>query len=150
MAGSKSRHGQRSGNLYLGKRPRGYASWVNMRQRCTNRNNTDFKNYGGRGISYCRRWEVFEAFIADMGEPEPRMTLDRIDNAGDYTPENCRWVTRAVQNVNKRNCVRYTWNGKTQTLAEWSRETGIGRVTMLRRLQRGWPIERALTEAPAY
>lgn len=148
--GSRPIHGQRSGALYHGKRPQGYAAWVNMRQRCTNRRSPDFKNYGGRGISYCRRWEVFEAFIADMGIPKPRMTLDRIDNSGDYTPENCRWITRAAQNLNKRNCVRYAWNGKLQTLAEWSRETGIGRITILKRLQRGWSIGRALTEAPAY
>jgi hypothetical protein len=122
-----------------------------MRQRCTNRSSPDFNNYGGRGISYCRRWEVFDAFVEDMGVPdESNMTLDRIDNAGDYTPDNCRWVTRAVQNLNKRNCVRYDWNGKSQTLAEWSRETGIGRVTILKRLQRGWSVGRALTEAPAY
>jgi hypothetical protein len=149
-SGSRPRHGQRSGELQRGKRPQGYAAWVNMRQRCTNRKSPDWKNYGCRGITYCRRWEVFEAFVADMGTPEPNMTLDRIDNSGDYTPENCRWITRAVQNLNKRNCVRYDMNGQSKTLAEWSRETGIGRVTMLKRLQRGWPIERALTEEPAY
>jgi len=78
------------------------------------------------------------------------MTLDRIDNMGDYTPENCQWVPRAVQNLNKRNLVRYEHNGQSLTLAEWSRITGIGRVTILKRLQRGWPVARALTEAPAY
>jgi len=81
-----------------------------------------------------------------MGEPGPGMTLDRIDNMDDYTPENCRWTTRAVQNLNKRNCVRYELNGKSQTLAEWSRETGIGRVTMLKRIQRGVPLHLALTK----
>jgi hypothetical protein len=149
-SGGKPRHGQRSGSLYRGKRPQGYAAWVNMRQRCTNRRSPDFKNYGGRGITYCRRWETFEAFIGDMGVPQPRMTLDRIDNSKDYSPENCRWVSRAVQNLNKRNVVRYRFNGESKSLAEWSRETGIGRVTILKRLQRGWPVARALTEAPAY
>lgn len=143
--GQSLKHGQRSGVLQHGKRPQGYAAWVNMRQRCTNPKTPDFKNYGGRGITHCRRWEAFEAFLSDMGEPEPNMTLDRIDNMGDYTPENCRWITRAVQNLNKRNCVRYELNGKSQTLAEWARETGIGRVTMLKRIQAGVPLRLALT-----
>ena len=141
------KHGQRSGDLYLGKRPRGYAAWVNLRQRCTNPNGPNFKDYGGRPrpITYSRRWEEFSNFIADMGEPPLGLTLDRRDNMGDYTPENCRWVSRAVQNLNKRNCVRYEFGGKSQTLAEWARETGIGRVTMLKRIQRGVPLALALT-----
>lgn len=140
------KHGQRAGDLYLGKRPRGYAAWVNMRSRCRNPNVKAFKYYGGRGISYSPRWEEFLNFIADMGEPPPNTTLDRIDNNGNYTAENCRWATRAVQALNKRNCVRYELNGKSQTLAEWSRETGIGRITMLKRIQAGVPLEIALTE----
>jgi hypothetical protein len=91
------------------------------------------------------RWEEFENFITDMGAPPPGTTLDRIDNMDDYRPGNCRWVSRAVQNLNKRNCVRYTLNGKSQTLAEWARETGIGRVTMLKRIQRGVPLGLALS-----
>ncbi len=138
-------HGQRSGEHYDGKRPKAYAAWVNMRQRCTNPKLKDFKNYGMRGITYCREWEKFETFYADMGEPEAGMTLDREDNNGDYTKDNCRWVSRAIQNLNKRNCVRYELDGKSQTLAEWSRETGIGRITLLKRIQRGVPLELALT-----
>jgi hypothetical protein len=144
------RHGQRSGELYLGKRPRGYAAWVNMRQRCTNPQRPDYHDYGLRGITFDRQWETFEGFIADMGEPAAGMTLERVDTNKDYGPDNCRWATRAEQALNKRNNVRYEYNGKNQTLSEWSRETGIGRITILKRLQRGWPIARALTEAPAY
>jgi len=151
--GHNRKHGQRSGEFYEGKRPRGYAAWVNMRQRCTNPHRRDFENYGGRWnsscrsrpITFCLRWEEFENFIADMGAPPPGATLDRIDNMDDYRPGNCRWVSRAVQNLNKRNCVRYTLNGKSQTLAEWARETGIGRVTMLKRIQRGVPLGLALS-----
>lgn len=98
-----------------------------------------------RGIRVCRRWEDFSNFLADMGEPGPGMTLDRIDNMGDYRPGNCRWTTYAVQALNKRNCVRYELNGKNQTLSEWSRETGIGRATLLKRIQRGVPLALALT-----
>jgi len=138
-------HGQRSGLLYKGKRPQGYAAWVNMRQRCNNTKSPDYKNYGGRGITYSKDWNTFERFITDMGIPASGMTLDRIDNNKSYSKNNCRWVTRAIQNLNKRNCVRYTLDNKSQTLAEWSRETGIGRVTMLKRIQAGVPISTALT-----
>lgn len=146
-------HGQRSGELYHGKRPRGYAAWVNMRQRCCNPNNPSYENWGGRWqgkkrsrpITFCARWESFENFIADMGEPAPGLTLERIDNMGDYSKENCRWSTWTDQSLNKRNNVRYELNGKSQTLSEWARETGIGRVTMLKRIQAGIPLEQALT-----
>lgn len=151
MAGSKPIHGYRTmGADGKQRRPRAYAAWVNMRQRCTNSGRADFVNYGGRGISYCARWDSFVAFVADMGEPADGMTLDRRENNADYSPDNCRWVPRAVQSLNRRNNVRYAFDGKNQTLAEWSRETGIGRTTMLLRVRRGWPIERVLFEAPAY
>jgi len=145
MAGSKPTHGQRSGEFYLGKRPKSYAAWVNMRQRCDNVNRKEYSNYGGRGITYDQRWASFVAFLADMGSPQPGETLDRIDNALGYSKANCRWASRAVQNLNKRNCVRYELGGIRQTLAEWARETGIGRVTMLKRIQRGVPLALALT-----
>jgi hypothetical protein len=139
------KHGQRGGVLRCGKRPRGYAAWVNMRQRCTNPKLAQWKDYGGRGIGFAPEWNSFDRFLADMGEPAPQMTLDRIDNSKDYGPSNCRWASRAAQALNKRTCVRYELNGKSQTLAEWSRETGIGRVTMLKRIQAGVPLSVALT-----
>jgi hypothetical protein len=105
----------------------------------------DFKNYGGRGISFAPRWDVFENFIADMGEPAPNMTLGRIDNNANYGPGNCRWESRLVQGQNKRNNVRYTFNGQSLTLVEWSKQTGIGRITLLKRIQSGVPLEVAFT-----
>jgi hypothetical protein len=73
-----------------------------MVQRCTNPNNADYDNYGGRGITVCEDWYSFENFFADMGVPPPGLTLDRIDNDGNYEPSNCRWATYSVQLQNRR------------------------------------------------
>jgi hypothetical protein len=135
-------HGHKSG----GKRTATYAAWVNMKSRCNNPKAKQYSDYGGRGITVCERWgNSFENFLADMGEKPPRMTIDRENNDGNYEPGNCRWATRSTQGLNKRNNVRYELNGKSQTLSEWSRETGIGRVTLLKRIQAGIPLDLALT-----
>ena len=140
VTGDRARiHGHRTA------RTRTYVAWVNMKARCDNQNAREYANYGGRGIAYDPRWSDFTAFLADMGEAPAGLTLDRRDNEQGYAKDNCRWVSRAVQGLNKRNCVRYTLNGKSQTLAEWARETGIGRVTMLKRIQRGVPLGLALS-----
>ena len=79
-----------------------YWVWSQMRDRCSNSNSQDYRYYGGRGISVCPRWSKFENFIADMGVPPPGLTLDRINNDGNYEPDNCRWATRTVQTANRR------------------------------------------------
>lgn len=84
-----------------------YHCWINMRVRCTNKNHKQYKDYGGRGITVCPEWmDSFEAFYQDMGnKPDASYSLDRIDNDKGYSPDNCRWATRSMQNSNKRNTV---------------------------------------------
>ena len=109
-----------------------------MIRRCNEEQHYNYKNYGGRGIKVCERWmSDFWNFVEDMGEkPSQAYSLDRIDNDGNYSPDNCKWSTSKEQNNNRRGRVNITYNGKTQSLSEWSRETGIKFITLSKRLVR--------------
>lgn len=123
-----------------------YNVWLNIRRRCLDPSTSNFKNYGGRGIKVCDRWLSFENFCADMGpRPSPAHSIDRKENDGDYCPENCRWATRSKQMNNMRTNRRISSGGITQTLAEWSRATGINRRTLAQRIDNGWTAEEAVS-----
>ena len=123
-----------------------YRRWHWMIQRCSNPRSEHWSYYGGRGIKVCERWHSFEAFYADMGNPPPGTTLDRIDVNGDYSPENCRWATRTEQARNRRNTTMLTHNGETLPVAEWAERYGLSFYVLYERLKAGWSVERALTE----
>lgn len=125
---------------------REWHTWKNMLERCNLPTRRDFHRYGGRGISCCKRWNNFKNFYKDMGKKPVGMTIGRIDNDGDYSPENCRWETPRQQANNRRNNRLVTFGDKTKTMAQWSRATGINQDTLWRRLNRGWSTEDALTK----
>jgi hypothetical protein len=122
-----------------------YAIWKAMKGRCYIASNTSYDRYGARGVRVCDRWRnSFEAFLQDIGEPPvPDMSLERINNSGDYEPGNVRWATRIEQGANKRNNLHIDYSGKRQTVAQWARERGIKYSTLRQRVVIGWSPERA-------
>lgn len=139
QVGNRSRtHGQTKTSTYR--------IWSGMVNRCTNKNNKDWKLYGGRGIVVCARWMAFENFLEDMGErPGRRHSIDRIDNSRGYEPGNCRWASDVEQANNRSNNHRVSWNGETRTVSEWARHLSISERCLWCRLNRGWSIEDALS-----
>lgn len=117
-----------------------------MLNRCQNPNVPAYKNYGGRGIAVCQRWLRFENFLADMGERPAGMTIERIDNDGNYEPGNVRWATYKEQTRNNRSTQLVTLHGETKCITDWAAETGIKMPTLWARLRLGWSVEDALTK----
>jgi len=113
--------------------------WKAMRQRCMNPSNHGYRNYGGRGISICERWNKFENFYADMGRIPAKMSLERRDNNGNYCPENCCWATRKSQNRNTRKNIIIKYQGKSQCMVAWAEELGVNYIVLWRRLQKNSP-----------
>ena len=125
-----------------------YGVWRQMVARCTKPGHANYHRYGARGITVCDRWRTdFAAFLADMGErPTPLHTLERKDNGGPYSPQNCVWATKTRQQRNKRDTRLLDFRGVSKPLADWADQFGIRPGTIRSRLRYGWPVERALTE----
>jgi len=126
------------------RKTREYGTWAAMIGRCTNPNNQDFKHYGGRGIQVCDRWKEFANFFSDMGVRPVGMELDRIDNSGNYSPDNCRWTTHKENSRNTRKCRIIELNGLAYPVSVWAENLGISSSCILGRLKRGQSVKDAL------
>ena len=123
-----------------------YASWAGMWERCNNSRVRNFKRYGGRGIKVCERWQSFAVFLQDMGvKPSPGLTIERINNDGNYEPENCRWATRDEQRRNMRCSVYVIYEGERMLLLDVVAKLGLSRATVYNRLKLGWALADALS-----
>jgi len=126
-----------------------YRVWQSMRSRCKTQSNTAYKWYGGKGVKVCAEWDNdFESFLewSYKNGYKPGLSIDRIRCDGDYCPDNCRWVGRAIQDNNRTDNHYIEYNGETHTMTEWARITGINVNTLSGRINRyGWPIKDALT-----
>lgn len=126
-----------------------YNAWYSMIRRCYYSKTQYYSNYGGRGIKVCDRWlgsDGFDNFYLDMGpKPSSKLSLDRKDNDGDYSPENCRWTTLKKQARNRRSNKLYSLGGEEKTLIEWSEIYNIKYSLVKDRVRDGWALETALT-----
>lgn len=145
------RHGAScNSNTSIRRRSPEYSSWVAMKTRCYNPNIPCYDRYGGRGIIVCDAWLTnFPQFLADMGpSPGPGFSIERVDNNGPYSKENCVWADYTTQANNRHNCIKVTFNGKTQSIPRWAKELGLNAETIRSRLYVGWSVEEALTTPP--
>jgi hypothetical protein len=126
-----------------------YNTWMGMKTRCSNVNDSGYKNYGGRGITICSEWQDFAAFRewAFNSGYRDDLTIERIDVNRGYCPENCTWIPWADQGKNTRKLVKHTAFGETKHISEWSRDPRcvVRLNTLNMRLHRGWPFLEALT-----
>ena len=125
-----------------------YSVWSAMKARCQNPAVNNCDNYGGRGISVCSEWQDFVNFYDDMGECPEDYSIDRINNNGNYEASNCKWSSKKEQCNNKRNNRMLNFEGKTQTLKQWSEESGIAYDTLRKRINHGWNMAKALATQP--
>lgn len=121
--------------------------WRGMRSRCSNPNDPGYRYYGGKGVSVCKERGNFMAFYEwsiENGYTD-KLSIDRIDSNGDYSPSNCRWVSMKVQQNNRGNNHVIEFKGEKHTMSEWAEVIGISPKTLSKRLCDGWTVKRALT-----
>jgi hypothetical protein len=121
--------------------------WIGMISRCCNKKSKSYKYYGARGIKICDKWlhnfESFYQWSLANGYADD-LSIDRINNDGNYCPENCRWATQLQQANNNRNCRYIEINNEVKTLSGWSRYFGIDDAVVRNRMRKGWDIQAAL------
>lgn len=122
-----------------------YEIWCGIKSRCQNPNDTCYKYYGGRGISVCPEWQNYLNFHdwAINNGYNDSLTIERIDNDGNYEPNNCRWITKEEQARNKRTSRLITYNGETKSLIQWAEILNIKYSSLCNRLHKGWSVEKA-------
>ena len=125
-----------------------YNTWGCMRQRCNNPNNTSYEHYGGRGISICDEWNDYVNFRnwAYANGYDDTLSIDRINNDGNYEPSNCRWVNNEVQTNNQSRNRIIEYKGCKYTMAQLAKELGLSYSSMQHRIERGWSIERIVNQ----
>ncbi len=142
-------HGKNNGNYSHGMRgTRIYRIWRNIKTRCLNKNYPEYHLYGERGISICDKWLTFEGFYDDMKDTyKDSLSIDRIDNSGNYCKENCRWATNYEQSINKRDTLYIYLNGEKVKFKEVSEKYGINYCTLYSRVFKyNIPIEEAIKQ----
>ncbi len=122
-----------------------WRSWRSMHMRCYSVSHKSYADYGGRGITVCDRWHSYEAFKADMGDRPALKTIGRLDNDGNYEPNNCEWQTATEQSRNRRSSALLEYQGRVRCASEWAEELGLTVGAICKRLKAGWSIERTLT-----
>ncbi|SNY19276.1 hypothetical protein SAMN06265827_10592 [Orenia metallireducens] len=126
-----------------------YQIWCDIKQRCLNESCDSYKNYGDRGITFCKEWSEFKNFRkwALSNGYKNNLTIERIDVNSNYSPSNCKWITKSEQSMNRRNSIEITYKNKTKPLKEWVAilpdELNLNYNTIFSRLDRGWSIEKA-------
>jgi len=124
-----------------------YRIWQGMKKRCLNKNEQSYIKYGAKGITVSKEWETFVNFLEDMKDTYfEKSQIDRIDNNKGYFKKNCRWVTIEQQANNKRNVKLYDFNGNKMSISQISRITGINRVTIRDRIEKGWEQKKAFSK----
>ena len=120
-----------------------YKIWKDIRKRCLNPNSHAFHNYGGRGITICKKWDKFENFLKDMGKrPSTAYTVERVNNERGYSPSNCRWILRSEQGKNTRRTVKIKIRGEIKCVIDWCKFFNISPQSYYRRLKKGLsPVE---------
>lgn len=146
---SATNKGNNYATKHKGSQKSEYDTWSKIKGRCYNKNLMRYNDWGGRGIKVCNRWiDSFENFLEDMGpKPSPYHSIERRDNNGDYSPENCYWGTYEDQNRNKRSTIKLTAFDETKTIFEWSTDVRcVVSISLLRnRYYANWDCELSIT-----